>query len=65
MANNSSGPIALYEHLDEIESLAARFGDCSLQLVTAEKRENGLEQAIHLLHTLEASAAALKGRGTV
>lgn len=33
MAEKSSGPIARYEHLDEIESLAARFGNCSLPCV--------------------------------
>jgi hypothetical protein len=33
VAEKPSGPIARYEHLDEIESLAARFGDCSLPCV--------------------------------
>jgi len=33
VADISSGSIALYEHLDEIESLAARFADCSLPCV--------------------------------
>ena len=33
MPDKASGPIARYEHLDEIESLAARFEDCSLPCV--------------------------------
>jgi hypothetical protein len=33
VADKSPGPLARYEHLDEIESLAARFDDCSLPCV--------------------------------